>query len=126
MLKDSEIEDRRPARPMQEPKTGLPTPSEGDNPAPTSGKSGKFGLFLMGLLVVAALVATAMLLQHRAANAKKAPISRALPPVTVVADTVRNKDVPIYLDGLGTVQAFNTVTVHVRVDGQLQKVAFSE
>jgi len=47
-------------------------------------------------------------------------------PVPVTAGTVRHKDVPIYLDGLGTVQAFNTVTVHVRVDGQLQKVAFTE
>ena len=48
------------------------------------------------------------------------------PPVPVVAGTVARKDVPIYLDGLGTVQAFNTVTVHVQVDGRLQKVAFVE
>src|SRR4029079_16584580 len=47
-------------------------------------------------------------------------------PVPVVAGTVMKKDVPIYLDGLGTVQAFNTVTVRSRVDGQLQKVAFEE
>ncbi|MDB6124107.1 MAG: efflux transporter, family, subunit [Pedosphaera sp.] len=47
-------------------------------------------------------------------------------PVPVVAGTVAQKDVPIYLDGLGTVQALNTVTVRVRVDGQLQKVAFNE
>src|ERR1700719_2996571 len=33
---------------------------------------------------------------------------------------------PIYLDGLGTVQAFNTVTVHPRVDGALVQVNFSE
>ena len=33
---------------------------------------------------------------------------------------------PIYLDGLGTVQAFNTVTVHTRVDGELQQVLFHE
>ena len=46
--------------------------------------------------------------------------------VPVVAGTVQQKDVPIYLDGLGTVQAFNTVTVHPRVDGELQKVLFSE
>jgi len=38
----------------------------------------------------------------------------------------RQKDVPIYLDGLGTVQAFNTVTIHTRVDGELVKVAFTE
>ena len=44
----------------------------------------------------------------------------------VVAGKVEQKDVPIYLDGLGTVQAFNTVTVHTRVDGALVQVNFSE
>ncbi len=47
-------------------------------------------------------------------------------PVPVVAGKVEQKDVPIYLDGLGTVQAFNTVTVHSRVDGALVQVNFSE
>ena len=47
-------------------------------------------------------------------------------PVPVVAGRVEKQDVPIYLDGLGTVQAFNTVTVKARVDGELQKVAFTE
>lgn len=42
-----------------------------------------------------------------------------------VADAKR-ADVPIYLDGLGTIQAFNTVTVTARVDGELQKIAFEE
>ncbi len=46
--------------------------------------------------------------------------------VPVVAAKVEEKDVPVYLDGLGTVQAFNTVTVHARVDGELVKVLFSE
>jgi multidrug efflux system membrane fusion protein len=36
------------------------------------------------------------------------------------------KSVPVYLVGLGTVQAFNTVVVKVRVDGQLDKVDFTE
>ena len=36
------------------------------------------------------------------------------------------KDTPIYLDGIGTVQAFNTVTVHPQVNGVLQKIAFTE
>ena len=48
------------------------------------------------------------------------------PIVPVVAATVVEKDVPIYLDGLGTVQALNTVTIRVRVDGQLTKIAFNE
>jgi multidrug efflux system membrane fusion protein len=47
-------------------------------------------------------------------------------PVPVVAGKAEQKDVPIYLDGLGTVQAFNTVTVHSRVDGALVQVNFSE
>jgi multidrug efflux system membrane fusion protein len=47
-------------------------------------------------------------------------------PVPVVEGIVATKDVPIYLDGLGTVQAFNTVTIRARVDGQLMKVAFTE
>lgn len=47
-------------------------------------------------------------------------------PVPILAGKVVKKDVPIYLDGIGTIQAYNTVTVRVRVDGQLVKVAFTE
>ncbi|HEY2714195.1 MAG TPA: efflux RND transporter periplasmic adaptor subunit [Chthoniobacterales bacterium] len=47
-------------------------------------------------------------------------------PIPVVAGKVEQKDVPIYLDGLGTVQAFNTVTVRTRVDGELTQVLFKE
>jgi multidrug efflux system membrane fusion protein len=47
-------------------------------------------------------------------------------PVPIIPGVVQQKDVPIYLDGLGTVQAFNTVTVRTRVDGQIIKVAFLE
>ncbi len=47
-------------------------------------------------------------------------------PVPVTAGTVVEKDVPIFLDGLGTVQAFNTVTIRARVDGQIVKIAFTE
>jgi multidrug efflux system membrane fusion protein len=40
--------------------------------------------------------------------------------------TVERADVPVYLEGLGTVQAFYTVTITARVDGQIEKVAFKE
>ena len=47
-------------------------------------------------------------------------------PVPVIAGNVQQKDLPFYLDGLGTVQALNTVTVRPRVDGELTKVTFVE
>ncbi len=70
-------------------------------------------------------LAFAPLLQAASSNQTGAS-GGAAPPVPVVAGTVIQKDVPIYLDGLGTVQGFNTVTVRARVDGQLQKLAFVE
>jgi membrane fusion protein, multidrug efflux system len=46
--------------------------------------------------------------------------------IAVDIANVKRADVPVYLDGLGTIQAFNTVTVTARVDGELQKIAFEE
>ncbi|WP_347986142.1 MdtA/MuxA family multidrug efflux RND transporter periplasmic adaptor subunit [Methylomonas sp. AM2-LC] len=46
--------------------------------------------------------------------------------VSVGVATSLQGDMPIYLNGLGTVTALRTVTVHSRVDGELIKVAFTE
>jgi membrane fusion protein, multidrug efflux system len=46
--------------------------------------------------------------------------------VPVVAAAAQKGDLPVYFNGLGTVNAFNTVTVRSRVDGQLVNVAFRE
>jgi membrane fusion protein, multidrug efflux system len=46
--------------------------------------------------------------------------------VPVVVATAQRGDLPVYFNGLGTVTAFNTVTVHSRVDGQIVKVNFTE
>jgi membrane fusion protein, multidrug efflux system len=46
--------------------------------------------------------------------------------IPVVAATAYTGDMPVYLQGLGTVTAFNTVTVKTRIDGQLINVAFHE
>lgn len=46
--------------------------------------------------------------------------------VPVVAAAAQHGDLPVYFNGLGTVTAFNTVTVRSRVDGQILSVAFRE
>src|SRR5215472_17226684 len=48
------------------------------------------------------------------------------PPIAVAAATVRSGDVPIYLSGIGTVQAYNTVGVKSRVDGTITQILFRE
>ena len=48
------------------------------------------------------------------------------PPIPVVSAIALAGDVPVYLTGLGTVKAYNTVTIHVRVNGTLDKVVFVE
>jgi len=48
------------------------------------------------------------------------------PAVAVVLGQAQQRDTPIYLDGIGTVSAFNTVTIRSQVDGQLQRIAFRE
>jgi multidrug efflux system membrane fusion protein len=50
----------------------------------------------------------------------------ASPGIAVDTAAANHADVPVYLEGLGTVQAFYTVTVTARVDGELQKIAFTE
>lgn len=57
-----------------------------------------------------------------ASRAKKAARSA----VRVSVATAEKVDFPVYLTGLGTVQAFNTVLVRSRVDGQIDKIAFTE
>jgi membrane fusion protein, multidrug efflux system len=57
----------------------------------------------------------------RAAAAASAPSGT---PVTVGAAVT--KDMPVYVRGIGTVQAYKMVTIKSRVDGQMVKVAFDE
>jgi len=58
-----------------------------------------------------------------AGRAARAPGRAAVP---VSAEVVARHSVPIYLTGLGTVQAASTVAIHSQVDGKLQEVLFTE
>jgi multidrug efflux system membrane fusion protein len=60
----------------------------------------------------------------RAEAAQKSAARPSAVPVSV--SQVEKADFPVYLTGLGTVQAFNTVVVRTRVDGQIDKIAFQE
>jgi multidrug efflux system membrane fusion protein len=50
----------------------------------------------------------------------------ASPPVPVVAGTVAQHDVPIYLTGVGTVIAYNTVIIRSQIQGQIVSINFTE
>jgi membrane fusion protein, multidrug efflux system len=73
------------------------------------------------LLALTLILGRALLQGSARAAAQKSP-----PSITVDTAAAAPADVPIYLQGLGTVQAFYTVTVTARVDGELQKVVFTE
>ena len=57
-------------------------------------------------------------------ESKKA--NAAPPAVPVTLATAEQADFPVYLNGLGTVQGLNTVVVRTRVDGQVEKIDFTE
>jgi multidrug efflux system membrane fusion protein len=78
---------------------------------------------LLGGLALALVVIAWRTLIYKPADAA----TRTSPPAIAVDTAPANhSDVPIYLQGLGTVQAFYTVTVTARVDGELQKIGFTE
>ncbi len=55
------------------------------------------------------------------------PKQNAGPPaVPVTAGTAEASDMPVYVRGIGSVQAYNTVAIKSRADGQIMKVDFTE
>ena len=59
-------------------------------------------------------------------QAKNAKASGPPPAVPVGVATVKQGDFNVYLNGLGSVQAFNTVSLKTRIDGQIMQVNFRE
>ena len=79
-------------------------------------------------LAAAALVVAAVVWDQVPSGAESAQTreSTLQPAIPVKMATATRANVPVYLEGLGTVQAYYTVTITPRVDGQLQKVTFTE
>jgi multidrug efflux system membrane fusion protein len=80
--------------------------------------------FVAGLLFAGLLAA--WLFHAIAGHPAVAAKAEAVREVPVDVATAAAADVPVYAEGLGTVQAFYTATVTARVDGQLERVAFIE
>jgi membrane fusion protein, multidrug efflux system len=80
---------------------------------------------LIWIAGIAGVVAVGAIgIRHWAERAPHAASRPAAVPVTVAA--VMRQDVPLFLQGLGTAQASNTVAIRSQIDGKLQSVNFVE
>jgi len=96
----------------------------------SAARGGHRGRWIVGLIVVAVLALGIYRWRARDAAEKAAGGAAAKNaadrPVPVLVAAVQQRDVPIYLEGLGSVVAYKTVNVHTLVDGRLMRVAFKE
>src|SRR5215469_6274212 len=76
--------------------------------------------------VICAAVALTIWWHSFGGNGPQATAQTPAPAVPVTAGTVTAQDVPVFLQGIGTVQAYNMVSIKTRVDGQIVKVLFKE
>jgi multidrug efflux system membrane fusion protein len=83
-------------------------------------KSRLFYLLVAGL-AVAAVAAGVLIWHHDRPTQAAAP-----PPIPVTVAPATQRDVPIYYDALGTVQAFNTVAIRAQVTGQIVSITFQQ
>jgi multidrug efflux system membrane fusion protein len=83
----------------------------------------------LGLAAVASLLVISCNRQPAAsapAGGKAGGATKGANAIAVVLGQAHQRDTPIYLDAIGTVFAFNSVSIRTQIDGQLQKVAFLE
>jgi membrane fusion protein, multidrug efflux system len=83
------------------------------------------GRVTLALILCGGIAFAAFESSHFVSSAKPAS-APSVPAIPVVIGAVTSEDFPITYDGIGTVQAYNTVTVRARVDGTLQEVRFKE
>jgi membrane fusion protein, multidrug efflux system len=91
-------------------------------------------VFAIALLVIGAVVAVYYLPasqpvspgQPAPKGAKRGAGPAGAERVPVLIATAKSADVPVYLDGVGTVRALNTVNVRPQVDGKLINISFRE
>jgi multidrug efflux system membrane fusion protein len=77
-------------------------------------------------LLSAALAAGGLLCFTHIYPLEKVDAKPTVPTVPIVAGTVTQHDVPIYLSGVGTVIAYNTDIVRAQIQGQITSINFTE
>lgn len=83
------------------------------------------GGWLLALAILAS-AGGAYAWRNREHPAAPKPAARAPAPIPVTLARVEQGPLAVVLGGLGTVQAYNTVQVRSRVDGQIETIAFRE
>ena len=102
--------------------TAHPPPSAADAPTRDHHGSWRREGVVVGVIVIVAVIALWAWRRLESAPAKTA----AAPSVPVTTTAVAERDMPVFRTGVGTVSAQQSVTVKVRVDGQLERVDFVE
>ena len=114
-----------------EPQLALPQPEPQKlaEPAPTAQKGSLLRKVIVAVVILLAIAGVVWKVRanQRQQDAETQKLAAAADrPVPVSVVPVQQKDMPIYLTALGTVTAYNTVTIRSRVDGQLMRVNFRE
>jgi membrane fusion protein, multidrug efflux system len=82
--------------------------------------------FVVPALLIVALAAGGLLYFTHVRPLEKVEAEPTVPTVPIVAGTVTQHDVPIYLTGVGTVIAYNTDIVRAQIQGQIISINFTE
>ena len=82
--------------------------------------------FGAAFLVIGLIVAGYIVIDQMGRDRARAAAARPTPAIPVTVATAETKDIPIIVRGIGTVQAYKSVVIKTRVDGQIVKVAFEE
>src|SRR5262245_54610622 len=100
-------------------------------------RAGRIAFTLISLTLVAGIIyywapwqpagqQTAVNKQGKGKGKRGGPAATTGEAVPVLAVEAKVADVPVYLDGVGTARALNTVTVRPQVDGKLISLSFTE
>jgi len=86
----------------------------------------KSGIAVIATVLIVAAGGYALIDQAARDKARAAASTAPEAAIPVTVGIAERRDMPVFVRGLGTVQAYKTVTVKTRVDGQIVKVSFEE